>query len=486
MTTHFAAAAHPASGPRGSTGSFVPFSPVDEAVQLLDDDQAPWSIQLEVRVAGRLDAARLRYALASALDAHPMARARRIAARRWASHDRWAVGRARAELEVVDCFDDDQLAAARAELQSRPWRLTAAPPVRAWLARHPGGDVLMLNVHHAAMDGFGALRVLRSLARAYAGDADPAPVVDFGEARQLPARLARAGLATHLRRTSALAERLRDLMAPPARIARDGATNRPGYGFQHRVLSERETEALLAIEGAGTVNDVLVAALHLTIGAWNAGHGAACRRVAVLVPANLRPAHWREDVAGNYALPARITTGRRARRSRTAVVASVTAQTTRKKRTGIGTGFLELLAPASRLPRWAKEAAVKVLPLTGDRLVDTSMFSNLGLLDEPIDFGAAAGATTGMWFSPPGRMPLGVTVGAVTTGGRLHLSFRHLNQQMGEAAARRFADRYMSELGRLSARLSRGRGRGNPGSYGLGALRPVYPAYRSIARRSAA
>jgi NRPS condensation-like uncharacterized protein len=464
----------------------VPFSPVDEAIQLLDDDSAPWSIQLEVRGAGRLDDERLRAAIAVALDAHPMARARRVASGRWTRHDRWAIPPSGPVdvLRVVECPDDDQLGAARAELQSTRVPLTTSPPLRAWLAHHPDGDVLMLNVHHAAMDGFGALRVLRSIIRAYAGAGDPAPGIGFTEARHLPEQLASADLPTRMRRALALVERLRDLVTPPARIARDSGTERPGYGFQARALSRADTEALLAVQHAGTVNDVLLAALHLTIAAWNAEHGVACGRIGILVPANLRPAGWREDVAGNFALPARVSTDRHARRSRRAVLASVTAQTGRKKRTGLGTAFLEILGPSGRLPLWTKRAAVKLLPLTGDRMVDTSMFSNLGLATEPFDFGEGAGPATELWFSPPARMPLGVSVGAVTAGGRLHLTFRHRHEQFGAEAARRFADRYLTELDHLSTQLAHVRPLRMLSGYGLGGTPPVYPPYRSAVRRS--
>ncbi len=55
----------------------VAFSEVDEAVYLLDNEVEPWSIQLEVRVTGRLDEARLDAAVAEALARHPMARARK-------------------------------------------------------------------------------------------------------------------------------------------------------------------------------------------------------------------------------------------------------------------------------------------------------------------------------------------------------------------------------------------------------------------------
>jgi len=463
----------------------VPFSLVDEAVQLLDDDRAPWSIQLEVRAVGRLDEDRLRHGLDCALDAHPMARARRVASGSWTSRDRWALGLDEQVdiLRVLECADDDHLEAARAELQSLRVPLTKSPPLRVWLARHPGGDVLMLNVHHAAMDAFGALRVLRSIARGYAGEPDPGAPIAFDDARQLPARLVKADLATRLRRTLALAVRLRDLVTPPARVARDGGSSRPGYGFQTRVLTVSETDSMVAAADPATVNDVLLASLHLTIAAWNAEHGVACERIGIVVPANLRPVEWSQEVAGNFALPARISTGRRSRRSRRAVIASITAQTGRKKRSGIGTAFLELLGPAGRLPVRVRRAALRHSPFTGGRMVDTSMFSNLGLVGEPLDFGGEIGLATEMWFSPPARMPLGVSVGAVTVGGRLHLVFRHRHQQFGDDAARRFADRYMTELGHLAAQLTPDRPRRILGGYGLGGTPPVYPAYRSVLRR---
>jgi hypothetical protein len=77
-----------------------------------------------------------------------------------------------------------------------------------------------------------------------------------------------------------------------------------------------------------------------------------------------------------------------------------------------------------------------------------------------------------------------VAVGGVTAGGRLHLAFRHRHQQFGDDAARRFADRYMTELSHLSRQLASRKARRTPGAYGLGATPPVYPSYRSAIRRS--
>jgi len=429
----------------------VPFSLVDEAVHLLDTEAAPWSVQLEARVSGRLDESRLRAALATAMATHPMARARKLPSRPSMHQDRWEI-RPDVDLDplrVVDCPDDAALAAARADLQSTAVPLAESPPLRARLARSPGGDLVMLNVNHAAMDGYGARRVLLSVARAYAGEPDPAPEVDFLESRDLPVRLADAAVATRVRRWLALAERLRGLVVPPARMAADGGADEEGYGFHHLSLTPDRTSALGRFGDAGRVADVLATALNLAIAGWNLDHGRRCGRIGILLPNNLRPPSWGDDMVGNFSLPARVSTTAHDRRTPQAALDALTAQTRRKRRTGMGTAVIEVLGRSSLFPLWAKQTLVTLLPLTGNRLVDTAMLCDLGPLAQPLSFGPDAGDTVEVWFSPPARRPLGMAVGAVTSGNRLHLSFRYRRRLLGAGAAHDFVDRFRSELDAL-------------------------------------
>ncbi len=432
----------------------VPFSVVDEAIHVLDTDAAPWSIQMEARVAGTLDEARLRSAVREALARHPMGRARKApTARRTDRQYVWAIG-AEPELDpvrVIQCPDDHALAIARAELQSLPVPLAESPPLRVRLARHPGGDVVMLNVNHAAVDGFGSLRLLRSVARAYAGDPDPVPDIEPLGARDLEALVGPADLATKLRRTALLAVKSRDLFMPPARVAPDGGSQRPGYGLHHVRLSSEQTVALGRTRG--TANDVLLAALHLAIAGWNHDHGAPARRIGVMVPANMRPTEWREEVVGNLVLPVVTSTGRRNRTNMESALQAVSAQTRRIKEGGTAAALIELLRRSPSLPLGAKEATSALLFLTRNHLVDTASLSNLGRLgDDPLSFGPQAGDTVEAWFSPPARMPLGVSLGVVTFGRRLHASFRYRLPLFDADAARRFAERYMSVLERFLSR----------------------------------
>jgi NRPS condensation-like uncharacterized protein len=431
--------------------AIVPFSVIDEAIHLLDSEAAPWSIQLELRLAGTLDESRLRAAISDALGRHPMGRARKLPSRRTAKADHWEIPPDVDidPLRLVDCPDDEAVARARDHLQSLAVPLAESPPLRVRLVRHPDGDVVMLNVNHAAMDGFGALRVLRSVARAYAGDEDPIPPTDLSESRDLPRRLAAPNVATRIRRQLVLLEKLRDLVWPPSRLIGDADRGETGYGFHLVRLSLAHTQALLDFQHPGTVNDILLAALHGAIDRWNADHGVRCHRIGVLVPANLRPPGSRNDLVGNFSLPARVTTTRRRRRTPHDLLHAVTTQTARKKKTGMGTALIELLGHSRLLPLWAKQVMVMLLPVTGNRLVDTAMLSNLGVLDDLPSFGPDAGPVTEAWFSPPARMPLGLAIGVVTMSGRLHLSFRYRRRLFGPASAQRFADRYLEELQRF-------------------------------------
>lgn len=434
----------------------VPFNVVDEIVHLLDQDADPWSVQLEARVDGRLDEERLRTAIGQALGRHPMARARKGASPRRRNRDYWEIPRDLDldPLRTVDCPDEAALSAARAELQSQSVPLSQSPPLRIWLARTPGRDVVMLNVNHAATDGFGAVRLLQSVGRAYANEADPFANVDFLAERSLTGRLSGPSVSSWVRRQLSLTERLRDLVAPPARLSSDRSSRQAGYGFQHVRLGPEETQRLVGLDHASSVNDLLVAALHLAVGAWNDEHGTPCRHVSVLVPAKLRSPEWRTDLVGNFSLPARVSTNRSDRANPARALAAITAQTRRKKRSGVGTAFLEILSRSWLLPLRAKQALVDLIGVLGDRFVDTAILSDLGRVEDPPSFGADAGEADALWFSAPAPMPLGLSVGAVTVRGRLHLVFRYRHAQFDADAARRFVDCYLAQLRRVADSLA--------------------------------
>ena len=406
-----------------------------EEAHLLDPKGPAWSVQLEARVAGPLDEARLRAALGVALGRHTLERD---------------------PLEVVDCHDDDALDAARARLQSMDIPVTQCPPLHVYLARHPAGDVLMLNLNHAASDGFGALWVLRSIARAYAADGDADPPLEFLAVRDLPVRPAAAPESVLVRSYNRAVERLTDILARPAGLAADQPGDHPGYGFHLVALSAEETRHVVDVKRPRASRTVLMAALHLAIGDWNLQHDTTSRRIGVLVAADLRPPEWREDAVGNFSVTARVTTSRRGRAGAAAALKAINAQTARNRHTRTGIALIAALQRAGLLSLWAKQSIVVLQPVTGNRQVDTALLCNLGWLDEAPWFGPDVGETVELWSSTPARSPLSLCLGTVTVGGRLHLTFRYPHRLFGADAARRFAECYVDHL-RLVADSARGR-----------------------------
>lgn len=396
-----------------------------DAAPLLDPQAAAWSVQLEARVSRTLDEARLRAALDLVLGPHTSKR----------DH-----------LDVVDCRDDEALDAARTRLQSMVLAVSERPPLHVYLARHPAGDILMLNVNHAASDGFGALQILRAIARAYAGEAGADARLDFLASHDLPVRPASAAESVLLRSGKRAVERLRDLLARTGRLAADQSADLPGYGFHMVGLSPEETARVVNAGRSSSSRNTLMAALHLAIGDWNLQHGTPGGRIGVLVPADLRPQAWRQDAIGNFSVTARVSTNRRERSGPASALKAITAQRSRNKRTRTGIALIAALERSGLLPLWAKQSSVVLQPLTGNRLVDSALLSNLGWLEEAPSFGPGAGETVELWFSTPARSPLSLCVGAVTVAGRLHLTFRYPHRLFGPDAVRRFAGCYLDHL----------------------------------------
>ena len=395
-------------------------APAERDVPLLDPDDSPWSLHLEARVAGDLDDERMAAALAEVAPGEDV-------------------------LSAVHCDDDVALEAARVELQAVAVPLTSGPPLRAVLAHHPHGDVLMLNVNHAAADGPGALQVMAAVSRAYAAPGR-APVLDFLATRDLPVRPAAARPKSLTQRYRTRLERVRDALARPTRLRPDGDSDESGHEFLLTCAEAGDAASLGSVRDRDRDNDVLLAALHLAVSVWNADHGQTDGRISVLVPVDLRSLPWRADVVGNLSVTARISTAPPERVSATAALKAVTAQTARNIRTRTGTALIDALDRNGMLPLWGRQSVIVLQPLTANHLLDSAVLSYLGRLDEPPSFGEEAGDTTELWLSTPARMPQGLSIGAAIVGGRLHLAFRYPRRLFDPAAARRFAGCYLAQI----------------------------------------
>ena len=187
-----------------------------------------------------------------------------------------------------------------------------------------------------------------------------------------------------------------------------------------------------------TVNDVLLAALAVAIRRWNVAHGWRAGRITLTMPVNLRPDAWRTDVVGNFASYMTLSIGATDDRDVARAIEVIGGQTRAIKREGLAGMIIDLLAGPSLLTIATKRRLSNLIPLTFDVVVDTASLSNLGTVDRlPVE---------AVWFSPPGRMPLGAMLGAVTLDGRLHLTLRYRRAQFDPAGAQAFARLYRDVL----------------------------------------
>jgi hypothetical protein len=79
-------------------------------------------------------------------------------------------------------------------------------------------------------------------------------------------------------------------------------------------------------------------------------------------------------------------------------------------------------------------------------VVDSAVLSNVGRLEGVPDLGGDAGAVRSVWFSPPGRMPLGASVGTATLGNELFVALRYRRALFDAGAAADFAALYREVL----------------------------------------
>jgi NRPS condensation-like uncharacterized protein len=423
----------PEEGLQGTEGKVElrqSFCALDEASYLLDSAAEPWSVHLEVRLSGTVDEDRLRHAVRIALANYPRARARATVSPGWRARYEWEITSVPQvdPLEVVMCCDDEALQTARADLQSRIVPLVASPPLRIRLARHPDGDAVMLNLHHAAGDGIAALGLLRCIARAYDGGPNPMPPVSPQDVEIL----APTGRWAQFR---ALVGELCQAGHTAAHLVPTGGTDRAGYGLYHLVLDASHTAALSTCAATGTtVNDLLLAGLHMALNSWHVDHGGAAGRLSVLMPVNLRPkAGWYEGF-GNATFMVPVATRPKDRKDLSAIVATIRRRTRRIKDERTPAAVVRLLDTLQHLPLPAKRLIARLL--TSKRVMPTAILSNLGRLDEGLRFGPDLHARE-VWFSPPTRMPMGLAIGSVTAEGRLHLVFRYRHPLFGPSGGSR-------------------------------------------------
>jgi NRPS condensation-like uncharacterized protein len=430
-----------------ATPQRTPLNAIDR-VHLRYDQAEPFCIHCELRVRGQLDDERLAAAARAAVLHHPIARSRlAIFTLRGRRRYHWEIDDdvMHVPLEVVECPDGEALDNARSRFLSQRIELHAAPPFALMLAHRADGDSLILSLNHSAVDGISTHRLMRSIAHAYAGVADSVPELDPLAVRDLSmhTRSSLIERTGRLRITSKLMAKQRAESSPVC-IAEQGSEQRTGDGFHLLRFNRAETTAVMAHRiPSATVNDLLVASLALTVSRWNEAHKVESQPVEIFMPVNLRPMAWRKEIISNIVSGASILIPRDTRDDLASAQLYVTERTHLIKEhnlTYLAIDFFSLIKDA---PTWLHDLVITRLSQTFTGVVP---LSNLGRLDESLDFGHDAGPATELWFSPPKQFPVTTTTGALTMNGEMFLTVRYSYDTFDRAGAAAFAETWRAAL----------------------------------------
>ncbi|MET9508441.1 condensation protein [Streptomyces flavidovirens] len=467
MTSSRTAAGWKAATPPG--GVRLPFPIIDEVSRHCLSDDEPETVHVEVHLPGRLDPARLRTAFRRALLTHPRVLMREVPGR-W--HRRSFVWELTGEPDSDPVSfarpGPDALARARARALTECPPLALSPPLRLEVIEVGGGTaagdpsaagvpaatrtVLLLTMHHTALDAPSGLRVLATTAEQYGGSAAlPVP----GPVRPDPSGPAPAPAVTGGTGRAACAR--------PVRVAPD---SRPepmraravGNGMLQAELPVPPRVRRIGGLPPWTVNDQLLVAASLMVGRWNVSQGRPAGPVRITMPVDDRP-RGREMPMGNGTRLVEVAMtsedprdtdlllGERPDLAAVTRLLRTTARRTRALKSAhgapLGPGTRLLTAPL--LPVGIRGTLIRGARRAAAPWTSTVLVTNVGRVPYPLDFGDA-GRANAVWFSAPARMPRGLSVAAASTGGRLHVTLRWSRALLGDAAGADLAGLFEQSL----------------------------------------
>ncbi|MEU6259430.1 condensation protein [Streptomyces sp. NPDC047043] len=420
------------------------FPTVDEVSRHCLSEVEPETVHIEVHLPGRPDPRRLRDAFHRALLLHPRSLVRQAPHRWYRRSYEWELtGTPDVDPVSFAGSGTDALARARSRALALCPPLSQSPPVRLEVINPSARrTVLLLALHHTALDAPAGLRLLATTAALYAGK---------GTVADVPAPVRRSRSEQHgdgiLRRTG---------WARPARLASAGLSSAGSVVRSNGMLLRelplpQHPDAVPDLAAPWTVNDQLLVAASLMAGRWNHSRGRRYGPVRITMPVDDRSLDMAMPIGnGTRLVEVPVSPANRheellllAPRPDPAAVARLlhtTAQRTRVlkslRRAPLGPGAALLTAPL--LPVSVRGALTRGVRRAVAPWTSTLLLSNIGRVPYPLDFGEA-GRAQAVWFSAPARMPRGLSVAAASTGGRLQLTLRWSRDLFDDDAAHTLA-----------------------------------------------
>ena len=147
----------------------------------------------------------------------------------------------------------------------------------------------------------------------------------------------------------------------PVRVAVDGGSEGvQGFGF-HLLRFDRDEAVRIAARRVkpATINDLLLAALAVTIRRFNDQRGVVPGRMSLLMPVNLRPAEWSNELVSNIVSMVPVGVPECAQSDLVAAQAAVAKRTAELKEQRLPGAMVNMMGMFGIWPAGVRQAAVR-------------------------------------------------------------------------------------------------------------------------------
>lgn len=451
-------------------GRSIPLNCVDKCELALDGIDEPATTYAILDLEGDVDTERLKQAIFSAQKVH--LRTRTIVRRR----------RLRLIREIEDDLRDEVLTVWNlAELPDRDYEgcifeflnrridVRKEFPFRALVLKR--NDVewsLMFTFHHSALDGIRALVFVRSIIEHYNNELSEAsrPPEDariFSKKDELFefAQSQRSRVDHYYRKMfSYLLRRfILEAFRPPTRVFHDKSGKSKEMGHYARTIQPAELKQLVSgTTSAGVeLNDLLLAALYMTVDKWNRMHGKASKKIRVMLPVNMSPKGFRHIVS-NQAAWLTLSTMPEDRADPARLLKKVRSEAVHATQNRRAFSLVYFFYFSSRFPLVIMSELCRFLIITRT-YIDSILLTNLGPTwpkvgsDQPAITGIGGSRILSISGSTSVVSPMGLSICLGTYGGNLSITVAYRPAMFSSHKIRSFLDLYVEQIGQYKVGL---------------------------------
>jgi hypothetical protein len=354
---------------------------------------------------------------------------------------------------------DEAFEELRQEIFDHYMELSEDYPVQVtWARRGSGRGVLFLQQHHAVADGRAFFELLEDLCRFYDQALEGrlpdeiAPVPKLSEAWvAVPSPWRRAGYLLlgglmHVRNL------IRYLLRPLDPLASNTPLDFTGHNqVRHLHVEADELARIRQVRGAAgfSTNDVLTAALGLSLADWSAAHDHPVRRFNLLCPTDLRPRDGELRSFANHLSSFLVDVDPRGIAEPMALLASVRRQILGQARR---LAHRKKIVAEIAVARGLTVARIRRSIYENPRVILNFPFSNLASISPTGHGGRFA---TSRWsgealrIQTPCAWRQGVNTTVIRYAGRLCFNFNHTESAIGAPMVDDLIARYHQRLGAL-------------------------------------